>query len=155
MRREHKPAQFKTSSDAGPAFFFVHADKRKWRLSPPPGLGLTASRQGDSVVFPGYTVSSGFQGIFMDGKDWKDQGSFDYPWQQAYLAALTETNPDQLLVKIVSAQCAIARRLTSHDPDYEEHLALEDAMRSLKSLFTGEKARRECEKQRREKTDAA
>jgi hypothetical protein len=80
-----------------------------------------------------------------------DCPAFKYPWQQAYLAALMETNPDELLVKIVSAQCAISRRLAGNDPDFDERTALDDAMHSLKFLFTQDKARRERENQHRGK----
>jgi hypothetical protein len=59
-----------------------------------------------------------------------------YPWQGFLLEAFLEFDPKQLPAKIASAQCVIAERLREVSPiDLDERIALQDATRSLRTLF--------------------
>jgi hypothetical protein len=58
-----------------------------------------------------------------------------YSWQSTYWSALLETNPKQLLVRIIEARRDIEERL--HRPiqiDGREHKAMEDARGGLAEL---------------------
>lgn len=57
-----------------------------------------------------------------------------FPWQDPYLAALTEFDPIKLTLKIGEAEIAIAARLVQQ-PDGEELEALHDALRNLRFLL--------------------
>jgi hypothetical protein len=59
-----------------------------------------------------------------------------YPWQKPLLDAFTEFNPKWLPVKVSAAQRAISARLRDLSSlDLNERIALEDAIRSLRTLF--------------------
>ena len=59
-----------------------------------------------------------------------------YSWQQAVLDALMELRPERLPLQVNAAERAIAARLRDpNPPDLDEHLALQDASRSLHVLF--------------------
>ena len=59
-----------------------------------------------------------------------------YPWQQFVLVAVAELNSDRLRLKINAAERAISQRLRElSSADWEEQIALKDALQTLKVLF--------------------
>ena len=65
----------------------------------------------------------------------KKENHIKYPWQQAVLDAFL-ASPAELAGKIYTAERAIMTRLKAPKKiSAEEHLALEDALRSLKMLI--------------------
>ena len=67
-----------------------------------------------------------------------------YPWQQAVVDAFMEFQPEYLPAKISAAERVISTRL--RDPvDAEEHIALQDALKSLRVLVSGPKSSRKKE----------
>jgi len=59
-----------------------------------------------------------------------------YPWQRFLLDAFMEFDPKQLPAKVGAAQRVIAERLCDIGPaDMDEQIALQDAKRSLRTLF--------------------
>jgi hypothetical protein len=68
---------------------------------------------------------------------------FVYPWQESYHAALAETDPIELMLKINLAERAILQRLQSDEPDFDEHIQLDSALYALRFLLNEERARQE------------
>ena len=59
-----------------------------------------------------------------------------YPWQRFLLEAFMEFDPEQLPTTIGAANCVISERLRDVSPaDIDEQIALQDARRSLRTLF--------------------
>ena len=63
--------------------------------------------------------------------------ALQYPWQQTLLDAFIEWRPNYLPGKINLAEHAIAARLCE-PTDLNEQMALEDALRTLRLLFSKE-----------------
>jgi hypothetical protein len=63
--------------------------------------------------------------------------ALDFPWQQTLLDAFIEWRPDYLPGKINAAERAIAARFCE-PTDLNEQIALEDALRTLRLLFSKE-----------------
>ncbi len=64
---------------------------------------------------------------------------FKRSWQQAYLAAVTETDSERLALRVAAADDAIFERLFELEGSSatdSERVALEDAMRDLRALRT-------------------
>jgi hypothetical protein len=60
-----------------------------------------------------------------------------YGWQNAYMAAVCETETGLMMIRIYEALAAIEqRRLTPVEPGSEEERALEAAETGLRSLIT-------------------
>jgi hypothetical protein len=62
---------------------------------------------------------------------------FKYSWQEAYLAALTETVPEKLLWRVRAADDAMFERLLELEGSTgtdRERTALEDTLRDLRAL---------------------
>ena len=63
--------------------------------------------------------------------------AMEFPWQQTLLEALIEWHPDYLPGKISAAEHALAARSCEHT-DLNEQIALEDALHTLRLLFSKE-----------------
>ena len=64
---------------------------------------------------------------------------FKRTWQQAYLAAVTEADPDRLALRVAAADDAIFDRLLEIEgtpATDHERVALEDTMSDLRALRT-------------------
>ena len=71
--------------------------------------------------------------------DPKQDSSLKYPWQQFVFDAIVELNSDRLLLKIAAAERAISQRIRDlSSADWEERMALDDALRTLQVLFPEE-----------------
>ena len=71
------------------------------------------------------------------GKTRKTMSVLQYPqWQQPYLSALTETDPESLESKISEARAAIANRVNEANGrlDRYERQAITDALNGLSDL---------------------
>jgi hypothetical protein len=63
--------------------------------------------------------------------------ALEFPWQQTLLDAFMEWRPDRLPGKINAAERAIAARFCG-PTDLNEQIALEDALHTLRVLFSKE-----------------
>jgi hypothetical protein len=63
--------------------------------------------------------------------------AMEFPWQQTLLEALIEWHPDYLPGKISAAEHALAAR-SCEPTDLNEQIALEDALHTLRLLFSKE-----------------
>jgi hypothetical protein len=63
--------------------------------------------------------------------------AMEFPWQQTLLEALIEWHPDYLPGKISAAEDALAAR-SCEPTDLNEQIALEDALLTLRLLFSKE-----------------
>jgi hypothetical protein len=63
--------------------------------------------------------------------------AIEFPWQQTLLEALIEWHPDYLPGKISAAEHALAAR-SCEPTDLNEQIALEDALHTLRLLFSKE-----------------
>ena len=66
-----------------------------------------------------------------------------YPWQKAVFEALMEVRPQYLVGRINKAKLRIATRLSNPpEPDFEESVALHDALRALRFAAPGSETQR-------------